>query len=326
MSSKKLKVLQSVRSQAEQAAQGLVDSAAEQEVAVVAKVSIFPVSEFPGWATTLAKALCENPELAKEPNHKLAAVIEANEGKTGFNPKVISKDLSAAQQSYAADILREHGYRVTDLLKGTDIKRIVRAGVAPERHSRDSATVFFADGVSINGKVYKYRQRKTTPTGMPWNDFCIRISGAEVPLQAALTLRNVGIGEFLLKDAAAKEFARTEQTVRRQELDRKGKTHRSLSELSKVVRDSQRQHTADQYSNSELGVLIKTWCAVVTRARDRDATLLELLDALPNNPAMLEALRDFVAKSDDAEELALSRCECVPLMSEAANEDGALAA
>jgi len=320
MSTKKLKVLQSVRSQAEQAAQGLVDSAAEQEVAVVAKVSIFPVSEFPGWATTLAKALCENPELAKEPNHRLAAVIEANEGKSGFNPKVISKNLSAAQQSYAADILREHGYRVTDLFKGTDIKRIVLDGVGSSQSGKDSATAFFADGVSIDGKVYQYRQRNTTPTGMPWNDLCIRIAGVEVPLQTVLTLRNVGIGQFQLKDAAAKAFASTEQTVRRQQkLDREPKVHRSVAELSKAVRDNQWPHTADHYTNSELGILIKTWCSVVTKARDRDAPLLELLDALPNNPAMLKALEQFARRP--SAEAANEGNAFVP-----ANDDGAMAA
>lgn len=310
MSYKKESVLRSVRNKTEQFSKELTDSAAQQGVDLVTKVAVFPASDFPVWATTLAKALCENPDLAKEPNHKVATIIEAKEGKTGFNPKILSKKLSAGQQARAADVLREHGYRVTDLVKGTDIKRIVLNGVGPGTGGMDAPTVFFADGVSIDGKVYKYRQRNTTPTGLPWNDLCIRMAGAEIPLHSVLTLRGVGISEFQLKDAAAKEFARTEQTVRRQELDREPKVARSVSQLAKVVRESQQPHAADHYSISELGVLIKTWCAVVTKARDRDATLLELLDSLPNNPVMLKALEQFAGRTLD----------------EAANDDGAMAA
>jgi hypothetical protein len=39
-----------------------------------------------------------------------AAVIEARSGRTGFNPKLISKDLSNLQRSYATNVLRQHGY------------------------------------------------------------------------------------------------------------------------------------------------------------------------------------------------------------------------
>jgi len=317
-----IKTLQAVRQQAQEAIDTLTDSAEAHGVPIVGKVTVFLKSEFPNWATTLATALCENPGLAKATNQELVAAIEAKEGKRGFNPKLMSKKLSANQQRLAAEVLTKNGYRATELSKGTDIKRIVRDGVTSDTPVNGS-TVFFADAISIDGKVYKYRQRNTTPTGMPWNDLCIRMAGTEVPLHVVLTLRGVGIGRFQLEDTAANEFASTEQTVRRQQLDREPKVHRSVSELSKVVSDTQRPHTADHYSNNELGVLIKTWCAVVTRARDRDASLLELLQAIPNNPEMLKALEQFAGRR--GAEAANEGNGFVPA-NDFYNDDGALAA
>ena len=308
MYNEKLAVLEAARQETERVAQEQVAIAAAQGVEAVAKVVVFPVSEFPNWATTLAKALCKNPELANEANHKLAAVIEEYEGKVGFNPKIISKKLSAQQQSYAADVLRRHGYEVAGLTTGTDIKRIVQGA---DRSSRPAPTMFFADAVSIDGKTYRYRARNTTATGMPWNDLCIRIGGVEVPLGTLLTLRNIGIGEFQQKDEAAKKFASTEQTVNRQALDREPSTPRSLANLAKIVEKTQRPSiNPKEYTSSELGELVRTWFYNVTVPHGGYKCLAGLMDELSENPPMREALKQFTTRPHEA----------------AANDDGSIAA
>lgn len=193
-----------------------------------------PVSQFPDWPTKLVEALCQDPSLANKPNQMLVSAIEARSGKTGFNSKLISKKLSALQHSYVSDVLRQHGYSPATLVTGTDIKHIVRDQVrvgttgaaATEVH-----TEFLPDGLSLDGRTYQYRQRNTTPTGNPWYDFCVRIGGVETPLYTVLVLRNVGIGEFKLRDEAAMQSATPEQRARRQELDRESKEHRRLAKL-----------------------------------------------------------------------------------------------
>lgn len=297
MYQERLSVLKTVRSEAERAAQEQVDIAATQGVEVVAKVLVFPVSEFPDWATTLAKLLCKKPELAKEANHKLAALIEEHEGKTGFNPKIMSRDLSEKQRSYAADVLLSHGYDIAGLTTGTDIKRIVNGG---DRSSRPAPTLFFADAVSIDGTTYKYRQRNTTPTGTPWNDLCIRIGGVEVPLVTVLKLRNISIGEFQQLNKAALEFASAEQTVNRQALDRQPSTPRSVANLAKVVEKTQRRSIdPSEYTSSEFAELVRTWFYNVTVPLSGYRCVAGLLDELTKNPVMREALRKFATRPQE---------------------------
>ncbi|WP_422647984.1 hypothetical protein OJJOAM_002201 [Cupriavidus sp. H18C1] len=295
MYNEKLAVLESVRTETERVAQEQVAIAASQGVEAVAKVAVFPVSEFPNWATTLAKILCKNPELAKEPNHKLASLIEQYEGKTGLAPKIMSKKLSAPQVSYVAEILRSHGYEVTGLVKGTDIKRIVDGKSSPP-----SPTIFFPDAVSIDGTIYRYRERRTTPTGTPWNDLCIRIGSAEVPLVTVLKLRNISIGEFQQLDDAAKRFAETQQTVRRQELDKERECPRSLSHLAKVVERTQRRSAKpNEYTSSELAELMRTWHHTITIEKGGQPSFSDLMLELPDNPEMLSALRRFAGRPQD---------------------------
>ncbi|MEX3809024.1 hypothetical protein AB3X96_01950 [Paraburkholderia sp. BR13439] len=304
MASNKAKIIQSVRNQAEEVAKELTEAAAQQDVKLVAKVSVVPASNFPDWPTRLAEALCDNPALAGQSNQQLASVIEARSGKTGFNTTLISKDLSQGQRTHAAAILSKHGYSTTTLVKGTDIKRIVRDQVrdaTPEAATAEISTVFFPDGVAIDGKTYKYRQRNNTPTGLPWNDLCIRLAGVEIPLNSVLKLRGVSIGEFQLKDAAAREFARTEQTVRRQELDREPKTARTLSELARAVTANHRTVSPAAYTGSQLAELIRTWFYNVTVEQGQYVCLGDLLNSMQENPEMVKALEAFVSRSyDDA--------------------------
>ncbi|TCG02051.1 hypothetical protein BZM26_02635 [Paraburkholderia strydomiana] len=297
MSSVNFNIAQSVHKQATEAAEKLTEAAAKQGVNLVAKVSVVPASNFPDWPTKLAEALCQDPRLAAQPNEALVSAIEARSGRTGFNAKLISKDLSKGQLAFVSEILRQHGYSSATLKKGTDIKRIVREQLRDDTPATNQPTVFFADGVAIDGKTYKYRQRNTTPTGLPWYDLCLRIAGVEVPLQIVLKLRGVSIGEFRLKDEAAQEFARSEQTVRRRELDREPQTARSLYELAKVVREGHQKVVPGEYTGSQLAELIRTWFYNVTVKQGGYVCLADLLNSMEENPEFVTALEAFACRS-----------------------------
>lgn len=199
------------------------------------RIDIFPESRFPYWATALAKLLCNDPELADLSNKKLAEMIENEDGETGLDHTILSKKLSAIQRDLVGAILRKHGYATDTLFRGTDIKRIVKNNIRTETE-KDDGVVFFADGVSIDGTMYKYRQRQVTPTSTPWTDFSVRMAGHETPLHVVLTLRKIGINEFLRRDEAARKFASTEQTVKRQQLDRQPKKSRAITKLIAAVK------------------------------------------------------------------------------------------
>lgn len=197
------------------------------------RIKVIPESQFAMWATTLATMLCANPKLAHRTNEQLAALIESECGKTGFNHTIISKKLSAGQRHFAGEILRKHGYATDTLVKGTDIKRIVKDDVRTDA-LKDDGVVFHADGLSIFGRPYKYKQRESTPTGKPWTDFSIRMSGQDIKLQNFLFLREIGINDFLNRDEAACAIATPEQAERRKKLDRQPEQSRRLSKLVRV--------------------------------------------------------------------------------------------
>lgn len=193
-------------------------------------VKVILDSKFPYWATTLATMLCTKPELANLSNEKLVALIENDKGETGLHHSILSKKLSAVQRDLAGEILRKHGYATDTLVKGTDIKRIVKNNIRTETE-KDDGVVFFADGVSIDETMYKYRQRDVTPSGNPWYDFCIRVAGNDTPLQTVLKIRGISIGDFQKRDEAARKFASTEHTVKRQQLDRQPVKSRAIQKL-----------------------------------------------------------------------------------------------
>lgn len=297
MSSNKFKIAQSVCSEATKATNKLIEAEAENGVNLVAKVSIVPASNFPDWPTKLAEALCENPELAAQSNERLVSAVEARSGRTGFNSKLISKDLTKSQLAFVSKVLRQHGYSPATLKKGTDIKRIVREEIRDDMPAANEATVFFPDGVAIDGKTYKYRQRNTEPRGLPWYDLCIRIAGSEVPLQIVLKLRGVSIGEFQRKDKAAQDFATSEQTVRRQKLDGEPQVARSLSELARSVRESHRKAVVPgEYTGSQLGELVRAWFYNITVTKAGYVCLGDLLKSMEDNPEIVEALEAFVSQ------------------------------
>jgi hypothetical protein len=198
-----------------------------------ALIKVIPESRFPKWATTLASMICTNPELANLTNEELAARIENESGETGFDHTIISKKLSIAQSHLVSDILHAYGYATDTLVNGTDIKKIVKNNVRTAA-LKDDGVIFYADGMSIKGRSYKYKQRESTPTGKPWTDFSIRMSGQDIKLQNILFLRDIGINEFINRDEAACATASPEQTARRQALNRAPQQSRQLKKIMAV--------------------------------------------------------------------------------------------
>jgi hypothetical protein len=151
----------------------------------------------------------------------------------------MSKALSAHQLKFAGEILGKHGDSTDTLRTGTDIKRIVKNDVRIETF-KDDGVVFFADAISIDGTMYKYRQGEASPTGTSWRHFYIRVAGHDTPLQTVLKLRGISIGELLPRDEAARKFASTEHTARRKLLERSPKNR------SRLVATKAATHTVDQ--------------------------------------------------------------------------------
>lgn len=182
-------------------------------------VKVIPESQFPNWATTLATMLCTKPEHANLSNKDLVALIENDKGETGLDHTILSKPLSAIRRHLVSEILRRYGYATDTLVKGTDIKRIIKNNIRTER-LKDDGVIFYADGLSFKNRSYKYKQRECTPTGKPWTDFCIRTSGQDIKLQSILFWREISIGEFQKRDEEARAIADPDQLARRQKLDR----------------------------------------------------------------------------------------------------------
>lgn len=184
----------------------------ESGKSLTCKVKIIPESRFPNWATMFASMICTNPELANLNNEQLASLIENEKGETGLDYTILSKKLSAVQLHLVREILRKHGYATDTLVKGTDIKRIVKNQIRSETE-KDDATKFHHDSIEIDGTNYKYKLRRN-PSGNRHSDFCIRMQGCDVPLMVVLKLRGIGVNEFITKDELACQFAAHAHTVK----------------------------------------------------------------------------------------------------------------
>jgi hypothetical protein len=200
-----------------------------------ALIRVIPESRFPKWATTLASLLCSNPELANNTNKDLAALIANEDGEYGLDYTIISKKLSAGQRHLVVEILQNHGYATDTLRNGTDIKTIVKNNIRTES-PKDDGVIFYADGLSILGKRYSYRQRPVTPDGTPWHDFCVRLAGDDTSLKAVLAARGIGINGFINRDEAACASASPEEAARRHKLDRPAKEPRRLAKGAKAAK------------------------------------------------------------------------------------------
>jgi len=160
------------------------------------------------WATVLAKALCDDPALAKESGSALAAMLTERMGLSKpFNYSRLSRPLSDKQAKLVHVILKEHGYNTANVRSGLAIRDSVKAGASAVMDSvRTIRTRFKADGVYLEDKFYPYVPvPSTSPDDSPsaWYRLGVRIAGDTVPLKHVLTLRGIGIQEFLDADEAA---------------------------------------------------------------------------------------------------------------------------
>jgi hypothetical protein len=175
------------------------------------------------WPTTVARLLCEQPEKASTSNDSI--MVDAStllELAVPLGGNRMSKPLSSAARRLVHNVMSEFGYDGATVLKGTDIKRVVKAG--KRRYSgqrRGITTEFKPTGIVFNGKrLISYRRRDRAPTGLPWQDFTLRIAGFDVPLAVVMHLREIGMQDFADADEEALASATPEERAARQQLNR----------------------------------------------------------------------------------------------------------
>lgn len=263
------------------------------------KVDVFPTSRFPKWATTLASILCKNPDLANLTNEKLAALIENDDGETGLDHTTLSRKLSAEQHLLVCEILRDHGYSVDTLRKGTDIKKIIKNNVRTASLN-DSATKFYHDSIEIDGRIYKYKLRRNA-NGNRLLDFSIRMCGCDVPLVVVLKLRGVNANEFTTKDELACEFAAQEHTVI-QSASNDNLKPLSLEKLIDYTNNRERDVDPNNYTGTQLFEVMRTWYFGFSPARQKMATFHDFFVEMKSNPTFVDAVRKFVNKTDESKE------------------------
>lgn len=266
----------------------------ESGKSLTCKVKVFPESRFPNWATTFASMICTNPELTKLKNERLAALIENEDGETGFNHSILSKDLSAHQLQLAREILLKHGYATDTLVKGTDIKRIVKNDLRTETE-KGNATKFYHDSVEIDGTKYKYKLRGK-PSGNRISDLRIRMQGSDMPLAAVLKLRSIGANEFYIKDEQACQFSLHEHTVERPQREEKSTQTKSMIDILKS-----KNPTVDSwgYTGTQMFEFMKTWYLNFSPARRQTATFHEFMNGMKYDPEFMSAMQKFVKERPD---------------------------
>ncbi|MFM0648092.1 hypothetical protein PQR14_27555 [Paraburkholderia bryophila] len=211
--------------------------AAESGHSITVKTAVYLEDGSKNWPTVLAEMVCATPSAAQgkaaDVAERLTRELELTKP---FPPAKLSKPLPEAALRLVRPILEDHGYEVSGLTKGSDIVRIVRDNV------RSGATVpqtittkFYADRVELDGRSFVYRQRERVPTGNAWHDLSLRltigVAGVDVPLVAVLKLRNIGIGEFIQADEAARKTASVAEAERRAAIDRLARPHPAMDRL-----------------------------------------------------------------------------------------------
>ncbi|MDO3562716.1 hypothetical protein [Ralstonia pseudosolanacearum] len=192
-----------------------------------------------GWVVFLTQMLCTEPSLAGQGNGALAAELTSRMTlSAAFDPKRFSKPIPSHLLAQVRTILPGHGYDGSRVETCTDIKRVIKGG-----NETKSRVQFTATGITIGRRAYQYRQRERTPTGLPHNDFSIRIAGMDTPMVVVLTLLGIGIREFIEKDAAAVARATSEALTKRSQMVRPGKVAKSVRKLQETMQqvvDAQR--------------------------------------------------------------------------------------
>jgi hypothetical protein len=168
------------------------------------------------WATVLAELLCNDPALSSKSGPDIARLLTQRMALgRPFSYARLSKPLSskAAEKVYA--ILRSHGYSTANVRTGLGIRDSVAAGSAAiTERSQTVRTRFKPDGVSLGDKFYPYVPVRSK-SDEPWYRFGIRLAGDCLPLRHVLTIRGIGIQEFMQADAAALATATADELAAR---------------------------------------------------------------------------------------------------------------
>ncbi len=242
--------------------------------------------------------LCTDPELANLTNKKLAALIKNDDGESGLDSTILSKPLSKEQRHYVAQILQDYGYAIDTLVKGTDLKRIIRDNIRLESQKSDS-TKFFADSIEIDGTRYSYKLRRN-PSGNRLSDFCIRMQGCDIPLMVVLKLRRVGVNEFYNIDEQACQFAHHEHTAKRTNIEAKKTLNKSLDKLIDYTAHREREVDPNYYTGTQVFETMRTWYFGLSAARQSMATFIDCWNEMKKNHVFVDGLKKLVNKSEEA--------------------------
>ncbi|WP_175787184.1 MULTISPECIES: hypothetical protein [Burkholderia] len=197
-------------------------SAASIGVAVTVETTVHTDNDSKNYATVLATTLCETPDLAIGTREDMGQLItKAMSLSRPFNPARLSRALSLRAKNLVSGILSHYGYNPASLVKGLDIRDIVRAGtnMAPsDEHT--VRTRFEVDGVWMGSAWYPYGRCRTYATDLPWYYLGIRFAGDFIPLRIVLAMRDIGVGQFIALDKAAHARATVEQISNRESINK----------------------------------------------------------------------------------------------------------
>lgn len=168
------------------------------------------------WATVLAELLCDDPSLASKSGPDMAVLLTEHMGlDKPFSYARFSKPLSAKAAERVHAILRSHGYSTANVRTGLGIRDSVAAGsVAVTERLHTVRTQFKADGVFLGDTFYRY-EAVLSQSDQPWYRLGIRLAGDCLPLRHVLTIRGIGIQEFMQADAVAVSAATGDELAAR---------------------------------------------------------------------------------------------------------------
>lgn len=195
-------------------------AAARIGVGVDVRTQVYKNDGSKNYATELAKALCESPSLANGTREDMAALITSRLGlPKPFVATRLSRSLSVKAKSLVTRIMNEHGYDTSGLDRPVDIRDIIKSGQRKDSTGEHViSTRFEVDGVWLGGKWYPYERVVTYETDSPWYYLGIRFARDLIQLKNVLSMRDVGINQFIGLDEAARNRATREQLATRARL------------------------------------------------------------------------------------------------------------
>lgn len=197
-------------------------SAAADGVSVAVSSTVHIDDGAKNYATVLATALCDRPDLASGTREDMGQLITtAMKLSRPFNPARLSRALSIRAKGLVSTILHRYGYNTATLINGLDIRDIVRAGTdALPSDEHAIRTRFEIDGVWLGAKWYPYERYATYETGCPWYRMGIRFAGDLIQLKTVLAMRDIGVSQFMELDKAAYGRATADQINKRENINK----------------------------------------------------------------------------------------------------------